>query len=126
MKELIEDYKSKMSRIKNYLDQNNNSEGYKIRLTTKYECYRTFITELEAIEKEAKQTEDFTLFDLSGIPAQEKDVLINDFSILTSTNALKVYKSLGLKVGFETKMHNDPTDEDFILSFKKLEKEATK
>jgi hypothetical protein len=68
------------------------------------------------------QKEDFTLYDLSGISAQEKGILINDFSILTASNAMKVYKSLGLKVGFNATMHNDPTNEDFILSFKKVQK----
>ena len=70
-------------------------------------------------EQECRTKEDFTLYDLSGISAQEKDMLINDFSVLTATNAMKVYRSLGLKHGFEAKMHNEPTNEDFILSFKK-------
>lgn len=54
MKELIEDYKRQVKNIESFLKGTENmTDNIMIHRTrARAECFRTFITELEAIEKE--------------------------------------------------------------------------
>src|SRR5690606_23507107 len=50
---------------------------------------------------------------------EQKDSLIRGFAQLTSQQALQLFMSLGLTTHFECIVVNEPTNEEFILSFKK-------
>jgi len=56
MKQLIEDYKRKLANLNQFLEGCKNMEGVTIVRLEHYkaECYKEFITKLEAIEREVK------------------------------------------------------------------------
>lgn len=69
-----------------------------------------------AIEKLAGEVEG--LPDLSKSSEDEKKKLIEGFTELVSKHALSIFLALGLKNFFECMVINEPTGEEYILSFR--------
>jgi len=60
---------------------------------------------------------------LSGIEESDKTKLIEAVTVTTAEVLFKTFYSLGLKTHIESRVINDKTGEEFILSFKKIDKE---
>jgi len=60
------------------------------------------------------------VWDLSGIPDDQKHAFVDGMVKITAENFLKVFVMLGLKDGIESGVVNQATGDQFILIFKKL------
>jgi hypothetical protein len=60
--------------------------------------------------------------DLSGLTDEEKGKAIRDFVEISSRYFLQLFLMLGLKSHIETMIVNEKTGEEYILSFKTVEK----
>jgi hypothetical protein len=60
--------------------------------------------------------------DLSNLSDFEKKRVIEDFTIITSKYFLYLFLTLGMKTHIETMVINDKTGQEYILSFKTVEK----
>jgi|GEM_PF-4823618 len=66
------------------------------------------------------------VWDLSGIPDDQKHAFVDGMVKITAENFLKVFVMLGLKDGIESGVDNQATGDQFILIFKKLKYPAAK
>jgi len=62
-----------------------------------------------------------TYIDLSEIDKSEKDKLIRGFGEVTAKEALRLFLSLGLQTHIEVSVVNEPTNELYLLSFRKID-----
>ena len=65
---------------------------------------------------------DNKIYDLSELPSKQKKEMIEVFTELTCKHALQLFMSLGLKTHIEAMVVNDTTNDEFILTFKKVQK----
>jgi len=66
------------------------------------------------------------VWDLSGIPDDQKHAFVDGMVKITAENFLKVFVMLALKDGIESGVVNEATGDQFILIFKKLKYPAAK
>ena len=57
------------------------------------------------------------LYDMSAIPAKEKNDLVNGFVELTAKYALKLFTSLGLQTHIKANIVNDANGDKYTFSF---------
>jgi hypothetical protein len=68
----------------------------------------------------AQEDDSFLIYPFENTSEEEKDKVIKGFLELTAKHSLQIFKSLGLKVGFEGTVIEDTTGDKFEFSFKKI------